>query len=954
MPKKINIQLKKKNINVSLIGRPGVKGDKGDKGDSADDLVTSVNGKQGDVVLTAEDIGAVSKVDPYVVIGDGTDKTSEVNEALLSNAGTIIKLIGDFTISGPIRVPSDTTLDATGSTITMPRGVKTNMVQNYAAQVNVKILDGVTSSSDVFTSASSQFTSEDVGKEIRVYNPNGEYVHTTIESVNSATSITLAQGVDFDSTGVYACIGSRDKNVRIIGGSWFRDYDNFDGSTPNWNSNSIVLRHVDNGEIANLSIETKNGKYAINVGDCESFNIHNIYSPHTNSDFIHVNGPVYNGWITEVSTLGSGDDIVAFTGGDWRVYQSMGDTYGSIRYITVDGVYTGVSVDGSTEEPHTGTNGSRGILLIAGQSDTGVGFTLDNVIIRNFRGRLGNSPVQIIQDETQYNTQGGYIGRVTIENGVNISGTDDNSGHFVLVGTDVSELNVTSSINVGADSSVYVANDTVTTLNTVGIPESLISIGGTGHVTNLNIVKPNGVSSSEENTFTKTQNFKNPNDVGIKTDHIRVYPKDLNGSASLFLDSLNDQTYEFFANHGGDFGVYDQKTFRTPFIVKKGTIDEALVADANGLTTKGSIKTKNDDTYIGADTGDIPRLGLLKKSGGGPFLAAGSGESFKFKFNTDNNDINPSNSYNQVAEIFSDGQMSGTTGTTGNRFTTKDYVDSSASSKVDTSKLSVGASNDTVPLRKSNGRIETGTATDGADAVNKTQFDAKTSNIDNTSDSDKPVSTAMQTELDGKVDDVAGKGLSTNDYTDAEKTKLSTIATGATQNTTDASLRDRTTHTGAQPISSVTSLQGILDAKAGLTYVNTQDALKVNKAGDTMTGSLVMTNSSVSAGTSTDALGTAFAVMRNGVQVGRIDNNSNALRVQSQTGTLQLRASSNIGITVSSIGTATIEGNLVYTAPTVPATSTSTGVAGQIAWDGDFIYVCTATNTWKRTALASW
>ena len=39
-------------------------------------------------------------------------------------------------------------------------------------------------------------------------------------------------------------------------------------------------------------------------------------------------------------------------------------------------------------------------------------------------------------------------------------------------------------------------------------------------------------------------------------------------------------------------------------------------------------------------------------------------------------------------------------------------------------------------------------------------------NVDNTSDVNKPVSTAQQTALDLKVDKITGKGLSTNDLTD--------------------------------------------------------------------------------------------------------------------------------------------------------------------------------------------
>jgi hypothetical protein len=39
---------------------------------------------------------------------------------------------------------------------------------------------------------------------------------------------------------------------------------------------------------------------------------------------------------------------------------------------------------------------------------------------------------------------------------------------------------------------------------------------------------------------------------------------------------------------------------------------------------------------------------------------------------------------------------------------------------------------------------------------------------------------------------------------------------------------------------------------------------------------------------------------------------------------------------------------------TPPATATSSGTAGQIAYDSNYVYICTATNTWKRSALSSW
>lgn len=39
---------------------------------------------------------------------------------------------------------------------------------------------------------------------------------------------------------------------------------------------------------------------------------------------------------------------------------------------------------------------------------------------------------------------------------------------------------------------------------------------------------------------------------------------------------------------------------------------------------------------------------------------------------------------------------------------------------------------------------------------------------------------------------------------------------------------------------------------------------------------------------------------------------------------------------------------------TAPASATATGTAGDIRYDADYIYICTATNTWKRAAIATW
>lgn len=101
---------------------------------------------------------------------------------------------------------------------------------------------------------------------------------------------------------------------------------------------------------------------------------------------------------------------------------------------------------------------------------------------------------------------------------------------------------------------------------------------------------------------------------------------------------------------------------------------------------------------------------------------------------------------------------------------------------------------------------------------------------------------ALQDLVNTKVDKITGKGLSTQDYTTAEQTKLAGIAAGATVNSTDAVLKDRANHTGTQAISTVTGLQTALDAKAAAVagkQLSTEDyttAEKIKLAGLTAGG----------------------------------------------------------------------------------------------------------------------
>ena len=54
------------------------------------------------------------------------------------------------------------------------------------------------------------------------------------------------------------------------------------------------------------------------------------------------------------------------------------------------------------------------------------------------------------------------------------------------------------------------------------------------------------------------------------------------------------------------------------------------------------------------------------------------------------------------------------------------------------------------------------------------------------------------------------------------------------------------------------------------------------------------------------------------------------------------------------LGTAALRPAYFFLAPNTPASSSASGSPGQIAADANYVYVCTAANTWKRTALTTW
>jgi hypothetical protein len=60
------------------------------------------------------------------------------------------------------------------------------------------------------------------------------------------------------------------------------------------------------------------------------------------------------------------------------------------------------------------------------------------------------------------------------------------------------------------------------------------------------------------------------------------------------------------------------------------------------------------------------------------------------------------------------------------------------------------------------------------------------------------------------------------------------------------------------------------------------------------------------------------------------------------------------GFAATFAGAVTIAGTVIHTLSATPASASATGTVGTMSWDASYIYICTATNTWKRVAIATW
>ena len=179
-----------------------------------------------------------------------------------------------------------------------------------------------------------------------------------------------------------------------------------------------------------------------------------------------------------------------------------------------------------------------------------------------------------------------------------------------------------------------------------------------------------------------------------------------------------------------------------------------------------------------------------------------------------------------------------------------------------------------------------------------------------------------------------------------------------------------TTHKANHAIGGADALSA---ADIGALTQTTADARYVELTGDTMTGGLTINAATpltvtggrtfLAAASQPYGVGVRYVSSGGAVYFGATDGTATPGAQISAAGGVALMSLLNsgvIGVGVTSpalssgIGIHIAGSTFRLAAARTPASSTATGNTGEICWDSSYMYVCVATNTWRRTLHSTW
>ncbi len=169
--------------------------------------------------------------------------------------------------------------------------------------------------------------------------------------------------------------------------------------------------------------------------------------------------------------------------------------------------------------------------------------------------------------------------------------------------------------------------------------------------------------------------------------------------------------------------------------------------------------------------------------------------------------------------------------------------------------------------------------------------------------------------------------------------------------------RPTVTSTGDQTINGSVTLNGntVIGSTSLEAWLSTYTALQIAGTGSIVGESAQVAGASLQFGQNTyrNSGGWKYLVTD---QASKYYQNSGAHVFQvSASGSADAAISWTTALTLENNGGVLIAGDaLTIATQKTPASAAATGTKGDIVHDTGFVYICTATNTWKRVAIATW
>jgi hypothetical protein len=150
---------------------------------------------------------------------------------------------------------------------------------------------------------------------------------------------------------------------------------------------------------------------------------------------------------------------------------------------------------------------------------------------------------------------------------------------------------------------------------------------------------------------------------------------------------------------------------------------------------------------------------------------------------------------------------------------------------------------------------------------------------------------------------------------------------------------------GAINIGQSTNATQVVSIASGATISGTKT---LNIANGATGGSTQVTIANIS-GSSNVSIASGTGAKTVSIGVGSTTSSGTVNIGTGSTGTTTIAIGSTTGTS-----TTTLNGTIVMPRTATPASATATGTTGTIVWDSSYIYICVATNTWKRVAISTW